>query len=184
MAFATPLQLANHLRTATSDEAAQGSPDVLDTARALQALDSATGTIQDECHWHIAPAATVTSRLRVTSSTLHLPTMHLTAVSSLSVAGSQPLVADRDFGWDETGRVELWWQIVGWRSTYATITYTHGWDTAPAGIVAVCLERAATMYDNPYGYLSETADTVTTVYGRALTDLDYRLAPYRLPVTA
>ena len=183
MVFATPTDLATYLRTATSEEAADGSPDILDTALALQLLDSATGYIQGACHWHIAPVETVTTRMRLSNNVLDLPTMRLTAVGALNIDGSANLIRGRDFDFDETGRVEVFSYLLGgWgRTKYAQITYSHGYAEVPDAVRGVCLEMAAQAYPNPSRHLSETVETTTTVFARP-TDFDVRLAPYRRPV--
>lgn len=181
-AFATAAHLATYLRTATADEAAAGSPDILDTAVAEQALDAATGYIRGWCHWSITEE-TVTETYRLRSNVLDLPTLRLTAVTLVSLNGGPNLTVGRDYVWDRSGRVEFLAWTVWARTTGVTITYTHGWPEPPEEVRGVCLELAAQLYGNPARNLSEGAagaGGVSTTFGRIVTDGDPRLARHLL----
>lgn len=179
VAFASPEDLAVYLRTATADEAAAGNPDILDTVAAVQALDLATGSIQADCHWAIAQE-TVTGIYRLRGSALHLPTLHLTAVTAVRLNDGPLLTRGQDYDWETTGRVEFHRWTAWARSTTAAITYTHGYDPVPPAIRGACLERAAQTYLNPAGHLSESLGGVSTTYARRPPAEDPRLAPYIL----
>lgn len=193
--FATPEQLATRLGTATQAEADAGSPDVLDTLRALDALTGASGDIRSACRWSISQETGAT--YTVTDwpcQRVYLRTMHLTAATV--AVGASPLVEGTDFTFDPAGWVDFnpgntWWlqpRVFGW--TAVTITYSHGYATVPDEVVTLCLELAAQRYENPQGLLSTGRGDVSEVFARDLTVdglprlIRARLARYVLPVVA
>lgn len=191
--FATPEQLATRLGTATQAEADAGSPDVLDTLRAIDVLTGASGDIRAACRWSISQEANVVESISDWPGyRIYLRTLRLTAVA-ITVSGS-PLVEGTDFTFDQAGWVNfnsgnLWWlrpRVFGW--TPVTITYTHGYLTIPDDVVNMCLELAAQRLDNPQGLLSSTRDNIVEVLpresgvGGLSQSIRARLARHVLPV--
>jgi len=196
MAFASPAELAQFLQTATEADATAGDPNVLDTAIALQALDSATAAIVTACGWSVlTETATVVERA---CQTILLPTLKLTAVTSITDQVSN-LISPTLYQWEEWGELTLWgtwWsrrQVVnsGAATSFPpwnrlTITFTHGYDTVPAAVKAVCLELAASTYNNPTNLASTSRLGAVDVFRRSASDGgvdldgDARLDPYRL----
>lgn len=177
--FASPAELATHLRTATQAEADAGSGDTLDTGAALQALAAASGAIRSVCGWSISQE-TRTDTVPVVSGCIFLPTLYLTA-ASVAISGSAV----------DPSSVTVWrngvLDVARTSGSAATVTYTHGYDPVPDVVKAVCLEWAAGDYVNTSKLASVTYGNVTEVYSRgasgALADPagDPRLAPFRLP---
>jgi hypothetical protein len=180
--FATPTELATYLRTATQDEATAGSPDVLDTGVALQALELASGDIRAVCGWSIS-RETVTEPLAAWSfGKVFLPTLHLVSVTI--TADATTLTVNTDYTFTANGTITpLRNRYV---ATLAEITYTHGYEPVPSAIKSVVLERAARIYSNPQQLVSATVGGVTDVFSRASApsqDLasDPRVQAYMLP---
>lgn len=177
--FATPTELASYLQTATQGEADAGNPNVLDTAVAVLALESASAAIRSVCGWVISEE-TVTASLPW-SGRFFLPTLNLTALS-VAMAGN-PLVVGA-VSWSASGLVQV---AAPYTSQLLAVTYTHGFNPVPDAVRDVCLERAGRAYHNPTGMPAVTYGNVTESYFKAgdvsLAD-DYRLSPFKLPAIA
>jgi hypothetical protein len=170
--FATPEQLATRLGTATQAEADAGSPDVLDTLRALDALTGASADIRSACRWTISQE-TVTSVVSDWSDwRIYLPTMHLTAVAL--TLGAVPAVLGVDFTFDTTGWIDLNPRSVLTSRAYrpmqaggpATIAWTHGYTPVPDDVVNLTLELAATRIENPQDLQQTQRGQVVDIYHR------------------
>ncbi len=192
-ALASPAQLATRLGTATQAEADAGSPDILDTSRALDALASASGAIREACGWPISRVVGDTySTGEWTDWTVYLPTMKLTAVTAAS--GLAALVAGVDFMFNERGKITLNAAALPSRPTFPgyplTFTFTHGYSPVPDEVIDVCLELAVDRYDNPRRMLSTTRADVGDVFPRYSTPtamkqyIRGRLTAYCRPVVA
>lgn len=196
MAFASPADLAQFLQTATEADATAGDPNVLDTAIAQQALDSATATIVAACGWPILTETTTV--LTRACPTILLPTLRLTAVGSV-VDQAGNTVTPALYSWEEWGELTLWGSWWSQRQIINTgiatshtpwnrlaITFTHGYDTVPAAVKDVCLELAASRYNNPTNLASTSRLGAVDVFRRSTTDGgvdldgDARLDAYRL----
>lgn len=178
--LATPTELATYLQTATQAEADGGNPNVLDTAVATQAIESASGKIRSAAGWSITEE-TFTRTFTSYTGRFFLPSLHLTAVS-MTVAGAA--VAAERFTFDQdTGEVSLapYWS---WPLGPLAVTYTSGYPEVPDPIRGLCLEIAAGLYSNPSQAVSITYGNVTETYLRqgapGIEDLrqDQRLSPY------
>lgn len=89
-------------------------------------LHAAENAVRRECGWHIAPSITETIHLNGTGTPLlHLPTLHLTSLTSLTIDGREAL-ADAD--WSESGMVELRSGVFPDRFRSIRVTMTHGFE--------------------------------------------------------
>lgn len=161
MSFATPDELATHMGLSFTAE---------DIDRAQLLLDNATGLIQSEARQTIEKVVGDVAELRGTwSRVLQLPERPVTAVSGVTLtdpAGiAVPLTEGVDYSWDRLGRLRRLGSIIRiprplegyWGGELATValTYTHGYQTAPPDIKAICLSAAARAFVNPEGAQSK-----------------------------
>lgn len=101
---------------------------------------AAAGTVRFVARWHIAPSVTQTITLDGPgTATLHLPTLHLTAVTAVTENGTAVGVGSYD--WSASGmltkRTGLWTD----RPRGITITLTHGYDECPPELLPVIAEQ-------------------------------------------
>lgn len=113
-------------------------------------LDGVIQDIRDYCGWHIAPS--VTETLTVDGPglrTLLLPSLRITAVAAVTQDGTA--VPATEWEWSELGmlrhRSGVWTDR--WRGI--TVTLTHGYDTAPAGVLGVILDVVSDAVATPLG---------------------------------
>lgn len=187
MLLATPQDLATYMQTATQAEADAGSPNVLDTAVATQALEAASGLVRNAAGWSITEETA--TKTVFSWGPVFLPSLHVTDVA-VSFAET-PLVDGFGFTFNpETGVVHLNPYlrpvVLPWNGAAGVVvTYTHGWPSVPDSVRSVCLELAAGILGNPSGAASVTYGNVTETYRRGDVDLtslraDPRLASYVL----
>ncbi|WP_410877364.1 hypothetical protein [Nocardia sp. A7] len=124
-----------------------------DTVKAMR-LDSVIQDIRDYCGWHIAPSITQTLTLDGPGRrTLLLPSLYVTAITAVTEDGTA-VPADQ-FDWSEKGmlrhRSGLWTDR--WRGI--TVTLTHGYDQAPAGVIGVIADVVADALSVPLGTVPE-----------------------------
>lgn len=188
--FATPADLADRLQ--------QPDPGVF-TATAQQLLAGASDTIRSYTGQTINLVTDdQVSLLGDGIGVLELPQRPVVSVASVSIDGTAvtDFLLRGSMLYRATGG--LWSAISGlpdWFSnaypSQVTVVYTHGYDTIPDAVKAVCLNVAQRAYANPAGNRSE-AETIgsyshsTTVGGDAplgglyLTEEDRRaLRPFR-----
>lgn len=188
--FASYVDLVKHLGLSQDEAASQ-----LDVEAATRSLEAASARIRAACGWSVTQE-TVTGQLVEwdwRQSSAFLPTLHLTALS-VNVDGAA--LTDRtEFTWQSngvvrlhrTGRVSYGW--LRWPGPLVSITYTHGYPTAPDALRDVCCELAADKMGLGRPLASVTVGNVTEVYNR-LSDApeptrmaaDPRVAAYTLPV--
>lgn len=179
-AFATPDDLQAYL-----DEAG------LDATRAQLILDVVSDEIRDALGWSVTEEPGVTVTLDGSGDdTLLLPTLHLTAVASVSENGTA-LAADDDYLVYAEGHLR---RVSGgfpvdWtdRLQGVTVTFTHGYPdgSVPGVFKTVTLETVGRMWDNPAGALkSRTVGRVALSYADVKATVppieDSRLDHYRL----
>lgn len=125
------------------------------TSTEAQRLEQAEALVRGFCGWHIAPSRTVTAaQIRGTGTpTLLLPSLFVTAVSSVSDDGTALTVED-DYTWSPAGVLT---RLGYWSTKLITITYTHGYDTVPAEVTGVVQGVAQRAVQNP-GSLVRTQD--------------------------
>lgn len=100
------------------------------------AVSSAVGAVRSYCRWHIAPSVTVTKRVDGTGAAILLPTLYLTAVTSVVDLDGSPLTLT-DLDWRENGVL-----VSSARGTY-DVTFTHGYETWPSEVRRVILAAAS-----------------------------------------
>lgn len=161
-------------------------------ARAQLILDAVSDEIRDALGWSVTEETGVTVTLDGSGDTdLLLPTLHLTAVTSVVEDGTV-LVADDDFLIYRHGKLTrvTGGQPIDWTDKRQGVVsmFTHGY---PAGAVpgvfrTVTLETAGRMWDNPGGRLkSKAVGRVSLSYADVKAMVppieDPRLDFYRLP---
>lgn len=150
-------------------------------------IDAATTSVRNYCRWHVTPSITETVTVDGDGSTiLGLRTLHLTAVSSLTVDGV-PLDPST-YRWSQVGQV-MKTSGAPWYESVA-VTFTHGYDVAP-DVAAVILAAASRAQASPSGVVRTQTAQVSETYsqtgfnqvgGVALFDSEKAtLDLYRLP---
>ena len=185
VAFASAADLATYMQRDLS---------AADTASANLALDLATAAIQSYTGQTISTVAGDTITLDPPcGSRLFLPELPVTAVTSITIAGTLLSTVTPDYYWyADTGSVlfaSSRWAV----PQSVVVVYSHGYAVIPEPIRAVCIELAAAMLngaptgdaagisDESIGNYSVSYDTAT----RTLRDIaDGRLDRYRVPVMA
>lgn len=173
-------------------------------------LGQAEALVRSYCDWHIAPSRTETVVARSTSrgymrdyydstvshfyspSVLVLPTLHLTAVTSIVVDG---LTLDPSmYTWSSRGYIT---RLVGhWVSNSdVLVTVTHGFEIVPPEVEAVVQAVAQRAFNNPNSVVREQAGPFSVFYSQvggrieapalALMDAEKSILDrYRLPPLA
>ena len=99
-------------------------------------LDAVIQDIRDYCGWHIAPSLTETLTLDGPGRrTLLLPSLYVTAVDEVTVDGTA--VPATEFEWSDRGMLRRRCGIWPDRWRGITVTLTHGYPAAPAGVLGV-----------------------------------------------
>lgn len=140
-----------------------------------QAAAAAAAKVRGLCGWHIAPSVTETVTVPIQAGRLLLPSLHVTAVSSVLVGGQVATSV-----WAAPFSVI---HLPAWRSGFATVTLTHGYERCPHDVLAVVeqlakggltVRRISQVQTGPFntGYFSDGADPTLG------------LAAYMLPVVA
>jgi hypothetical protein len=151
-AFATVEDLAAYLRVDVAALDLDGTAALLDMASAV--IRTYTGQLLDYVEDDVVTIPSSHDRRR----TLFLPQLPVLAVA-VTVGGVELDHDAYDFEWTETGMItrprHLWWprqpgQIV--------VTYTHGHETIPDDVKAVCVQIAARARENPAGNKAEQID--------------------------
>jgi len=127
-------------------------------------LDIASGIVRARCGWHIAPSVTETLTVDGSgSSLLALPTLHLTALSSVTEDGE--VVDLDDVQWSTVG---LLTRATAWttRLNGVSATITHGHTTAPAAVVGIVLMAAARASASPTGVVREQVGEFSVTYSQ------------------
>src|SRR5690606_40401225 len=128
-------------------------------------LEGVSGIVTGYCGWHIAPTRTDSLTLDgFGGSHLWLPSLHVTEIESLTVAGEE-LTSDQ-FDWSEDGYLELRCGRFPNRPRTIAVTMTHGYETVPADVAQVVMEVAARAKASPAGALREQAGQVSVDHGR------------------
>ncbi|MBM3715084.1 MAG: hypothetical protein FJW64_04990 [Actinobacteria bacterium] len=187
-----------------------GEPDVMFSGAEIQKITNrempdaaaeslallATQAVRDYCGWRVAKRTLETIKLSPKRGrrTFFLPTLHLHAVTAVTIGGVAVAVDDID--WDQDGTLEVHGRY-HWpdRRRAVEITIDHGHEHTPGGIaqaIAAAVARGALVPAG--GIASETAIGQSYVYSRMSAgglvagamfvrdELD-RLEPYRIPVS-
>ena len=162
------------------------------TATEADRLEQAEALVRGFCGWHIAPSRTETAAAfrGKGGSTLLLPSLHVTAVSSVGDAGTE-LLAETDYTWSTAGVIT---RAGHWSHEVVEVTFTHGYPTPPPEVTAVVQAVAQRAVDNPSSLVRRQvgpfADTYSTtgsnqVATLALLDSEKEtLRRYRIPTVA
>lgn len=113
----------------------------LPAERADFLLDGATGAVRTHCGWHIAESVTETVTLDGSGATiLTLPSLHVTAVNSVTEDGDAVTVADIE--WSAAGFLK---RSTAWTSKLrgVVVNLTHGYATTPPEVRDIVLAAAA-----------------------------------------
>lgn len=168
---------------ATSDDLAAYMRSELDDDAADLALSLATEVIRLRLGWAVEQVVDDVITLDgAGTSILLLPTLHLTAVSSV-VEDGVTLVADDDYEWSASGILERV-GCAAWKRKRrgVVVTCTHGYVDLPEALVDVVLAAAGRRYGNPGGVTSETVGPFTVSYGMDLLPDEQQVIDfYRLP---
>ncbi len=145
-------------------------------------LRAATRAIREFCRWHVAPARSVTyRRAGATPDDVWLPAMEIASIDAVTIDGVE---------WtpERVAAVEFD-PLTGWtnlRGRRVAVTYTAGFPTVPADLVAATLELAALGLGTALGQAREQAGMVSLTFdqvGGAIDDNSpsgRRLIPYRI----
>lgn len=127
-----------------------------DDPRLPGALAAVTAMIRRWAGWHIAPSRTETITLDGDGGReLDLPSKYVTAISSISENGSDPL-DESAYSWSQLGLVwlrdrQLWTRRLGGIS----VNLTHGYATVPADLTQVTLAILTRQITSPLGVVRE-----------------------------
>lgn len=162
------------------------------TATEADRLEQAEGVVRGFCGWHIAPSRTETVLLRSRSgNTLLLPSLHVTAVSTVQ-DDSTALVVEDDYTWSPAGvltRLGYWGD-----NTIVAVGMTHGYEEVPPEVTGVVQAIAQRAVSNPGSAIRSQAGPFSEAYSQTganqsipLTLLDAEkdiLRRYRIPAVA
>lgn len=150
----------------------------------------ASGVVRDYCGWHIAPEVSETLTLDGNGATiLPLPTLHLVAVTSVTVDG---IDVTGDVGWTARG---LLTRAAGWPTTWRSVVASilHGYTETPDAVKVVAMSAATRSLSNPEQVRSESVLGYSVVYtipstgqatALALTPAEQSiLGHYQIPAT-
>jgi hypothetical protein len=124
-----------------------------DVTRALAILDDASAAVRSYTGQTISEATT-TDRLQPRRGLLRLPQRPVTAVASVQNTDG----IDVSYTWDHGSTVNLGgygflnsFEVEPFRNQrmWLDVTYTHGWETVPADIIAVVCQIAGRAYGRP-----------------------------------
>lgn len=144
MAFATVEQLGIHL---------QGINLSLREESAQQALDEATGLIQDHCRQELVHATTTVALSPYNVSQVRLPQRPVIAVTSVADDGRTLLSGQWRLVGDTLCSVGRYW------CGPVTVTYEHGYTDIPITLRTTCLQVAARIFENPRGMIANAEST-------------------------
>lgn len=160
----------------------------LELADALVATEAelllqAEATVRGYCGWHIAPSRTDTVTVYPDGrGVILLPTLNLTAVTSITETGQAALTADayRVYAHGEIRRLGYWyWQT---NTSAVSVVFVHGYAMPPADVTQVVQALASRAAGNAAGLKSKTAGPFSETYSTELLPLERAtLARYRIP---
>lgn len=141
-------------------------------------LDQAEAAVRTYCGWHIAPSRKQTVRLRSEwSSTLILPSLHVTDVAAVVVDGT--VVDPTTYDWYDSGVVTAL-RCGHFGNGPVLVTFTHGYADPPRDVAAAVQALARSAIDNPKALKSFTRGPFSESYGDA-GDQFGALDRYKLP---
>jgi hypothetical protein len=148
-------------------------------------LDAVASTIEEFCHWHIAPSVVRTNVVLPVGGKgiVLLPSLYVTSVEALRLNGN---VVDPSF---YTVHREGWIQFNGFlkppRNCSVSVDFTHGYTTTPNVVSEVGFELAATVLEKASGVVTDLTRGPTMMkfkeFGIVLSPgQEQRLQPFRL----
>jgi hypothetical protein len=141
-----PLELASGLAATEAD-------------RLLQA----EALVRAFCGWHIAPSRTETvTRKGTDAPTLVLPSLKVTAVSSVTDDGNALTVTD-DYTWSPAGVLT---HVDRWSTGDVVVAFTHGYATPPAEVTAIVQAVAQRAVNNPGSLIRVQAGPFADTYSQ------------------
>lgn len=173
--FATAFDFATRVGITLTDD---------ETARVDALLSAASALIQDEVRQQIALVTDDTLTMTgTTDERIVLPERPVVSVASVAING-QVLAQGTDYYLDADEIVKMGGTTVmtsagldalldwpasrfsgfGWPNQTLEIVYTHGFDTIPGIVKAICLEAVVRVWVNPGSVARETAGNTATVY--------------------
>ena len=127
-------------------------------------LEQAEALVRAYCGWHIAPSRTETVTLAGNNGrTLMLPSMHVTAVNSITSDADTPLTAD-DYDWSAAGVLTA--RTYAWTGRSITVSITHGYTEPPAEVTGIVQAIAQRAVDNPGSRPREQAGPFADAYSQ------------------
>lgn len=130
-------------------------------------IEAASASIRAYCGWHIAPSLTHTLILDSNgTSTLMLPTMHVTNIEKVEVCG---IDVTEKVEWSETGMLRL---MDGkgfpdrFRAIKVTLTHGYGFDEVPdvLALVTQIAQRAAASASTPSNLSTQSVNGASVGY--------------------
>ena len=174
---------------ATPSELATWTGGTLTYIQAQAALEIASAQIRRQCGWSITQETRTDTLDGTGRPNLWLPTLLLTAVTSV-VENGVTLTLATDYDWTRTGKLirigTLWTN----KPRAVVVTYTHGYTVEPSDVKGIAMSLAVRGAANPTGVRSYTVGGVSETYAGTAEDIGpllgeaerEALAPYRLPV--
>lgn len=152
-------------------------------------LGAASDMVRAECGWHIAPEIVETITVDGPGTRdLMLPTLHLVDVTAIDNHGTTVDPLDAEWSRDGYLRSSGRWST---RLRGITATIEHGYETVPAGLVALVCTVAARAAASPAGVVREQVGSASVTYsqvgfnisgGTALLDHEREyLAKFKIP---
>jgi len=154
----------------------------VDGARASQALEVATGWVQDFLGQRLLSVAneTVTLPISPEQPSVWLPERPVTAVGTVLTTDVYGVNTARTLHVDYVviGAEIRWLRWLNWLNATVTATYSHGYASAPQAVRGVVLSAAARIKNNPGGASTQSIDDYSVTYAglsgsaSSLTDLE------------
>lgn len=153
------------------------------------AIAIATGQIRDYCGWHITPSVTETVTVDgPCSHVLTLPTLYLTAVSSVVEEGVT--VSADEFDWSDSGYLRRRRCTWTGKPRGIIVGITHGYEEVPPAVKAAALalasltqtpaSAATSQSAGPYSIQLATRSDGSAGGAYMPEDVADMLAPYRI----
>lgn len=140
-------------------------------------LLQAEALVRDWCGWHIAPTKSETITLATTGTDLLLlPTLHLTAVTSVTVEGGA-VVDPTTYEWSPEGVVRRTsYRLWCYDPSRFVINFTHGYPSPPPAVTAVVQALASRAVANPGSLLRTQVGPYGDTYSQTGTNQAIPLA--------
>lgn len=131
------------------------------TSDAAGRLLQAEALVRDYCRWHIAPSRTATFSKRVRSRVLLLPSLYVTAVTSVTVDGVAVDPDEYDPDGVAAGVLE---RLCGRWCGRVVVAFTHGYTDPPEVVTGVVQAVAQRAVDNPHSVVRDLVGPFSHTY--------------------